>query len=783
MVIPRRGGIPIHKTIRLRELATVEKGLDDIHRLSRVNGKPAVGLGIKKQRGTNAVNVAQAIRAKLKKMQGNLPEGYLLRVSFDSTKFIEESTHEMQFTMILSIVLTSLVCLLVLGSWGSTFNIALAIPTSIMGSFFFIYLLGFTLNTFTMLALILAIGIVVDDAIIVLENIVRHREMGKSALKAAADGTREIISAAIATTIALIAIFIPVVFMKGVIGYFFFQFGVVLSIAVAISLLEAVTLTPMRCSKLLRHDIQRTPSVVDRIFVKLHAIYSTALTYCLKHRWQVVAIACIIWLSSMALLPNMRKELVPPQDQSMFLITKTPIGSSLELTDNRSKQAEAIIMHDSAVKQYYSAVGGFEGGSANSGIMFVSLKEPESRPKSPQTNRRPTQQEVMARLRKQLNEIPDLQAFIIDLSMNSLSSGRGFPVEFTVRGPDWEKLTGLADKIIEKMKTIPGLTDINTDYEAGQPEMRLIPNRNAAALYGVDMATIGNTIGALMGGIEVGKFIENGHRNDIRIQLPKDHRRTAADLQHISLRNSTGEIIPLAKLVTIKQQKSLQSITRIDRERAVGITANLLPGTSQHQAIDQVKQLASVILPPDYRIVVAGSSESMNESFQGLLFAMLLGIVVSYMVLGSQYNSFLHPIAILSALPFSISGALIALRLFDQSLNIFSLIGMILLLGIVKKNSILLVDFTNQLRTTGLNTRTALLTACPQRLRPIALTSFATIAAALPPALGIGPGAETRVPMALSVIGGVLFSTIMTLLVVPCIYSLLTRLEVGHHGD
>jgi len=778
--IRKRGGAPIFKPIFIRDVATVEKGLADVRRISRTGGKLAIGLGIKKQRGSNAVAVANGVKKKLGEIQKSLPPGYTVQVNFDATRFIEHTTAEMKFNLWLSAILTGVVCLLFLASWGSTFNILLAIPTSIVGSFLFIYFMGFTLNTFTLLGLTLAIGIVVDDAIMVLENIYRHKEMGKSAYQASLDGAREITPAAVAATLAIIAIFIPVVFMRGIIGKFFFQFGVTMSAAVGLSLIEALTLTPMRASRFLKenHEDGRFARLVNRTFDGCIRFYSRTLKLCLNHRWMVIFFAVLLFGVSFVVFPHLKKEFVPAQDQSAFLIRiQTPLGSSIDYTDGLLKQAEAIITATPEVERYYSAVGGFGGGDVNTGMVFITLKEPRDRPVDPVKGRRLTQQDVMAKLRAQVGKIPNLKATLQDLSTRGFTAQRGFPVEFTVRGPDWGKLTEVSQALLKKMEDSPFFTDADTDYQYGQPEIQITPDRVAAGERGVTVEDIGKTINGLIGGVQLGRFTEGGHRNDVRVRIDKDFRQRPQDIDKLWVRNRFNEVVSLADLVKVEQKNTLKSITRKDRERAIGIFANVPPGGSQQASLKEVERLAKEILPEGYRIVMSGSAETFKESFDSLLFALILGIIVAYMVLGTQYNSFIHPFTVLLALPFSISGAFVALWLFDKSLNIYSFIGLILLMGIAKKNSILLVDFTNQRREEGLPLRQALETACPQRLRPILMTSFATLAAAIPPALALGPGAESRIPMAIVVLGGILVSTVLTLFVVPCAYSLLARFE------
>jgi len=383
----------------------------------------------------------------------------------------------------------------------------------------------------------------------------------------------------------------------------------------------------------------------------------------------------------------------------------------------------------------------------------------------------------MALFRKELNAIPDVKATIQDLSVSGFSAQRGFPIELTVRGSDWEQLAVYAEAIRERMAKSGLMVDVDTDYLTGVPEVRVRPDRQKAVERGVSVEAIGRTINALIGGERVAKYTRGGRRYDVRIRLIPTQRTQAEDIERLWVWNNHGELVQLKDVVTITEKPALLAITRRNRERAITLFANVASGKSQATALEDVNRIAKEILPEGYRIVFSGSAQTFRESFQSLLFALWLGVLVAYMVLASQYNSYLHPVTVLLALPFSVSGAFIALWVGGQSLNIYSLIGLILLMGIVKKNSILLVDFTNQLREQGVEARQALMQACPVRLRPILMTSASTVAAAIPPALALGPGAETRIPMAVAVIGGVMFSTLLTLFVVPCAYSLFTRIE------
>jgi len=786
IVISGRSGTPIWKRFRIGDVARVEDGLADLRRFSRANGLPAVGLGIRKQRGSNAVEVAKRVKARLAEIQKTLPEGLKFDVNFDSTKFIEESTKELNFTLMLSAILTSIVCWLFLGSFSSAFNIILAIPTSILGTFIFLYFFGFTLNTFTLLGLTLVIGIVVDDAIMVLENIVRHREEGEPKVHAALVGAREITFAAMSASIAILAVFIPVVFMKGIIGKYFFQYGVTISVAVMLSLFEALTLTPMRCSQFL--EVGHTTWIgkgMDQLMKRLSVLYRGALAWCLDNRWKVIIIATVLFTVSLSLIKPLKKEFVPPQDQSILLIrVQTPVGSSIEFTDEVFKRVETYLGAQPEVKKFFGAVGGFGGAEVNTGFVFVTLKDPGARPLRPGAKKPLSQQDFINVARKDLKQIPGMyRAIAQDLSLAGFTSQRGFPVEFTVRGRDWDKLADYSQQIMKKMEDSGLMVDVDTDYQLGMPEVKVFPNRVKASERGVSIQSIANAINASIGGIRAGKYTKGGRRYDIRIRFEQQFRQTPDDIKKIWVRNNRGEVIRLSDVVQIQEKPTLLSISRRNRERAIGVFASIAPGKSQADALDAVQKIGKEILPEGYHLVLSGSAQTFKESFTSLLFAMALGIIVAYMVLGSQFNSFTHPFTVLLALPFSITGAFLALWLGQKSINLYSLIGIILLMGIVKKNSIMLVDFTNERRKRGQGLREALMEACPIRLRPILMTSVSTIAAAVPPALGIGSGGETRVPMALVVIGGVMISTLLTLLVVPCAYSLLTVFESHKHDE
>ncbi|HEX4048741.1 MAG TPA: efflux RND transporter permease subunit, partial [Elusimicrobiota bacterium] len=468
----------------------------------------------------------------------------------------------------------------------------------------------------------------------------------------------------------------------------------------------------------------------------------------------------------------------PSQDQGLLLVNLTlPLGVSLDHTDQLFKEKlEPWMRTRKELDHYYCAIGGFAGGQVNTGIFFVTMKPLGERPM--QDGHRATQADFMKTIRDQFSKVPGVdRVSIMDMSQSGFSAQRGYPIQFMVQGPDWDKLAQLGAEFQKRMKESGLITDIDTDYNPGMPEIQIRPDRKKAAEYGVTAREIGDTINAMVGGIKYGKFTGRGKRYDVRVRLMGADINSPDDLNRIWVRDNFGNVVRLPEVITREIKPSLFAITRYDRERSVSVFGNPSAGHSQGEGLAAVQKIAKEVLPEGYHIVMSGNAQLFADSFKSLLFVLILGIFVAYMILATQYNSFIHPLTVLMALPFSATGAFLGLALTHQSLNIYSMIGMILLMGIVKKNSILLVDFTNERRKRGLGVREALMDACPVRLRPILMTSAATIAGAIPEALATGPGHELMVPMAVTIIGGVLVSTALTLLVVPCFYELMSRFE------
>jgi len=768
IVVREVGGSPIY----LSDVALVEDGFEDVRRLARMDGGPAQGIGIRKQRGANAVALAKDVRAAIDEYRTTLPADMTVGITNDSTKFIRESVNEIQFELLLSVVLTAFVCWLFLGSLSSTLNVILAIPMSLLGTVAIIYFLGFTFNTFTLLALALAVGIVVDDAIMVMENIFRHREGGKALVPAALEGTKEIAFAALAATLAVVAIFMPVIFMEGIIGRYFLQFGITLCLAVLLSYVEAVTLAPARCSQFLkttREGRNKVGLAVDRWFRGLEGFYGRVLRRGLRKPGLVLVAALALFGLALVVFMILPSEFVPSQDQSRVMIRiQTAVGSDISETDALLIRAEETVNAHPEVIQTFSFVGGMGGGGGvNAGMMFLTLAEPGERKMS--------QAEFSAVLRRELNAIPGVRAVIQDTSQQGFTAQRGFPVEFSVRGADWNELVPLSQKLMAELTATGTVTDLDSDYRVGMPELRVTPDRAVCADVGVSVDDVATTINALVGGIRIGKYSTGGRRLDVRLKLMAGQRSRPEDISRLRVRARNGELVPLSSLVLFEEQAALQAITRRDRERAISIFANVAPGHSQGEALRVIEGLGDD-LPVGNRVVLGGSSLAFRDSMSSLLFAMFLGVAIAYMILASQFNSFKDPVTIITILPLSMAGAAFALLLTGQSLNIFSMIGLLLLMGIVKKNSIILVDYANAFKAQGFEAREAMEKAGPIRLRPILMTATATMMAAIPPALGLGSGAEIRQPMGIAVIGGLVLSTILSLIVVPSFYVVSDKL-------
>lgn len=764
--ILKRGGQLIQdKVFHIRDVATVEDGLADIRRVARVNGEQAVTVQVKKQRGVNEVDVADAVLKKLSEIK--YPDGVNYQVNVNTTASTKATVDLTIEKLWVASFITILICFLFLGSVQSSINILFSIPTSILGTFIILYFSGFTLNLFTLLALTLSISIVVDDAIMILENIVRHHNMGKSAYDAALDGCTEVLPAATAATLAVLAVFMPVIFMDGVIGKFLFQFGITMSAAVCLSLLEAVTITPMRAAMLL--GTQSKPSKLevklDHLFEKLAGVYQGTLNFAIRFKWTVFIGSLLFFFVSLFLIRGVKQEFVPAQDQNLIILTANGApGTSLDQTRVLVEPIEAAIKSIPEIKGYMISFGPAQ--------LFMPLILID------QNDRKKVHTEIMNEIRTKLKDYKGLRISMRDNSARNLTTGRLNPVAFNLRGPDLEALNDKAQDMIQWLTNQKLAVDVDTDYRLGLPELSLTPNRDVLLKKGVSVEAVSQVLEAAIASVRAGQFLADGKRNDIRFKVNDTQIASMEDVKKLYVRNNYGNIIEVGELVKSENKKTLQSIARINRQRSVSVYGNLYPGQSQANVLDKAKNYANTNLPEGYSFNLEGASAGFSSSFQNLLSALLIGILVAYMILAVQFNSFRDPIAVLMALPFSASGAIMVLWGTNISLNLFSFIGLIVLMGIAKKNSIMLVEFTTQiLHKDKLSYVDALLKACPVRLRPILMTSAATVMAALPLVIGGGMGHETRKPMGLVIIGGTIVSTLFTLYVVPIFYLVLNQIR------
>lgn len=827
--------------VRIGDVAVVEEGMADRRGFARYNRMPNVGLGILRATGANIVQLCDEVKARLPELRKKARKhGLEISVSTDFSLFIKDDIEEVQFSLFLGIVLTAIVCFFFLGSLGTTANVCVTIPVSLIGTFMAMRWGGFTLNFMTLLALSLSVGVVVDDAILVLENIYRRREHGEDKRDAAQRGAKEIGFAASAATFSIAAIFIPVAFMKGAIGRFFFEFGITVTVAVILSLVVSLTVTPMLCAYFLNVRQKNRPFpkpyggllgpiltllswvywLIDRWILELFLLkpfdavlrlvtwlYARMLALALRHpAWVMfagggIAASVVIFVFGLNVpLPDiiaqwtgvktlevkaLGTELVPSEDQNRLVINLIcPVGSSIDYTDEIIQKGEELLVGlrdpktgQEVIASFFSAVSIRPGQMVSEGIMFVRL--------IPSTDRGWTQTDVMNEIRKRFGTIAGVRVLVLDLSTQGFSARRGFPVNFAVQGPDWGTVIHLSERIRARMVDSGIVTDVNSDYQPGMPEVQLVPDKQKAAERIVSIQRIGFAINVAMGGFRAGRYTLGDRRYDVRLRLQAQERSSPDQLADVYVKSETGNLLPLRDLVTQNTISTLPTIHRYNHLRKVELTANTLPNISQGEAISRCALIAAEVrqelnLPQSYRIIQLGNAQAMQETLDSMWWALALGFVVAWMILGVQFNSFVHPFTVLMAVPFGVTGAIVSLWYFGDTLNLLSMIGLVLLAGLVKKNSIILVDYTNQLRRThegqdGLPLEAAVLTACPIRLRPIIMTSLATIAGALPLAFGFGPGAETRAPLARGIIGGVALSTLVTLFFVPVLYVQLDR--------
>lgn len=765
MVVATRGNTTVH----LRDVARVEDGTEDKRSLVRYNGIPAVVTGIMKQSDGNTVAIVDEVRARLEQLRPILPEGIEVVPPdqfVDFSMSIRESVAETTFSLIFGGLLAVFVVYVFLRRAQPTLIVAAAIPLSLIATFGLVWAMGYTLNVMTLLGMTLAVGVVVDDAIIVLENIERHREHGMGGFEAAHLGTREIAMAATAATFSIAAVFLPVAFAEGIIGNFLGELGVTVAGSVLISLFVALTVTPMLAARLpppqaAQHG--RVYRALESGFVAMEQTYRTALGWTLRHKLVTTLIAAASFGLAIGFGSQLGGEFFPTTDgRIVFMQFETAPGTSLQATEKmllRNEEYFLALPERLAVFEGLGTTSSTSVGRPNAGAIFSTLVASEERDR--------TSIEIMREARTVLGKIPG-QRFTINDPSGQFSTDGAFQVEIRANLPIAD-LDAYATQLLQRLQREPGFIDLDKDLEIGLPELRVVPDREKAAELGVDAVTLARVIQVMIGGLDVGVFKESGLRYDIRMRLDPADRDDPQSVEGLSVRSRDGNIVELRNLVSLTTGAAPSAISRSNRQRSVKISANL-EGLDLAAAVAIAQREAKEILPPDVRLDLAGQAETMKQSAEQFFQMLLLTVVIIYMLLAAQFESFVLPLSVMLALPFSMVGALGGLYAAGMTINMFSMIGIVLLMGLVTKNSILLVDYANQLRGEGMDAHTAMATAAPVRLRPVLMTAISMIFGVLPAALGIGPGAETRAPLAVATAAGMLSSMVLTLLIVPVFY-------------
>ena len=791
LIINSKASVPI----RLKDIASVEDGITDNRQVADYNGKPTVGIGMVKIANANTVEIINEVEKRLDQdIRPNLPPGMSLDISTNDSIFINQIVASLKEHLVEGTLFAALIVLIFMRSFTSTLMICMEIPVSLLGAIAVMYFVGYTFNSMTLLALLLLIGVVVDDAIVVRESILRHMSGEvedvlsvadlKNPLKVAAfrtlatvNGSNEVVFAVLASSASLVCIFAPVIFMDGIIGMFFKSFAVVVTFGVLVSLFVSLTLTPMLCSRYLNvvpHD-NAFYRACNRALTWLDTVYKKLLAFSLTHRALVLlATLLFVGFAGFYTLTNVEKDLVPEADEGSFGVTiKTPLGSSLAYTDSRLKLVEAAIAsHKNEVASYYSTIGAGSRGQVNQGTINVRLK--------PKEERKVSQQKLIKSLKKEFESIPGVRAIPSPTSI--IRGQRSEKLQFNLTGNNLQEIGRISQQMQQTLSSNAGIGKVDVDVQLDLPQLNMQIDRTRAANLGISANDIASAVSLYAGGINVAKYNDNisdGQRYDIRIKASDDELKNATDLSKIYLRSGSGELVRLDSVASFKAELGAAVIGRYDLQYAVNFYAN--PNAPLGEAVNIVNTTTAKLVPSTYKVQLTGQAEEFGKTMKNMKFVFSLGFLLLYMVLASQFNSFIQPFIIMLAQPLAIIGGLIALLITGDTLNIYSMIGLVLLIGLVAKNSILLVDLTNQLLEKAvdagekLNKNTinaALSEACPIRLRPVVMTSLTIVLALLPAAIGLGAGSETNKPLSVAIIGGMISSTLLTLVVVPAAYSL-----------
>lgn len=759
--------------VRIKDIGGVELGAANYDTLVRYNGRPVVSLGIIKQSKANELKVALAVKEILPKIKQALPKDITLEIAVDNSRFVKESLKEVAKTILIAIFLVVLVTFIFLRSVSSTVIIALAIPPSIIGHFAGLKVLGYSVNVITLLALVIAIGLVVDDAIVVLENIFRHEEHGENKLDAAVFGSREIVFPVIATTVSLVAIFIPLSLFTGYTGRLFKEFAVSVAVSVAISGFVALTLTPTLCSKYLTYTAKHGSIylLLEKIFNMLNKAYEKSLKWTLTHSLVILFFILIIIFGIAGLFIIIPKTSVPVEDRGVFLtVVKSPQGSTLAYTNHTQLKAEKEIAKIPEVTGYFSAIGLAVGGppNTNNGIIFSKLKHWHER--------KVRQQTIVQNLFSKLVSLPGSLVFVLNppsLGQSPISKD----VQFVIKGSsnNLEELTKISNAILDKICQIPGLINVDSDLLISTPQIDIVFNRDRASDLGVPISEILNSFQTLFSESRVNDFVLRNKQYDVITALLPKYKSIPEQINHIYLHGKDGNMLPLSSFVSIITKVAPAQINHYNLQRSVTISASLAPGFPLGKALDEINKIAKNELPATYTTALAGTSREFAETKAEVYFTLAIAIAFIYFVLAGLFESFIYPFIILFSVPLAIFGALFTLLITGDTLNLYSAIGIILLVGLVTKNAILIVEYINQSRAKGKELIEAVYEGCKIRFRPILMTSTTMVLGALPLVFAVGAGAESRHPMGLAIVGGLIFSTVFTLVVIPVVYILMIK--------
>ena len=760
---------PNNVPIKISDIGKVIDGEQEKRSLARLNQSTCLSVIVQKQSGVNAVELTETIQKRLDELKPSFPSGIAITPIRDNSRFVKNSLRELNLHLILGAILASLTVLLFMGNAVSTIISAISIPISIISTFFFINYMGFTMNNMSMLGLTLAVGIVIDDAIVVLENIFRHiEEKGSDPMKAASEGTSEIYLAVMATSLSLAVIFVPVAFMEGIVGRFLKQFGLTVAFSILISIVVSLSLTPMMCSRLFKYKFARngSHSKSSRLFSTIDKIYGMLLNFSMKHRITVVTAAIICIAAIFPLAKIIKIDLIPADDTNEYTIFfRTPEGTSLEGTSKILVEMENKVKKIRGIEHMFSTIAENEGSGVNEGSIFIQLADISKRNYSIF--------ESMDEARKALEEYKQYKP-VVQVSGEIGGGGKNWDVTMVIKGPNLDKISEFANKIIARIKNDPMISDVESSSIERKPEIHVKIDRQRAFRSAIDVENVSYALRTLIGGgDDINQFKQNDEMYEIRMRLDQNYRNDDATIAALTFQNREGKMIRLDTFATINEGLGATQIDRQDRQRSISINANMTPLGAVND-VNKLLEKAAIELkmPSEYSYGFTGKSRDMDKTINGFIMAFLMSAIFMYMILASQFESLLHPVTIMLSLPISIPFALLSLLVTGNSLNIFSALGVFMLFGIVKKNSILQIDYTNTLRESGMPREEAIITANHARLRPILMTTLTLIAGMLPMAMGTGAGSATRSSLAIVIIGGQTLCLLITLLLTPVAYSL-----------